>query len=88
MFSFAYFFVLVCLVSLSGPLAAAQVPPGQSVGSTFDRAKLEKKTEAMEQSLARRRTEPEIEDKAATSGLGAIARQKMEEEDIRSRVIS
>jgi hemolysin activation/secretion protein len=57
----SFFFAFVFLVVFSGRLEAAPGSGGQSVGATFDRAKLEKKTEAMEKRLQQKKPGDEVE---------------------------
>ena len=87
-FSFAYFCVLICLLIFPVTVIADQTAAGRTVGATLGRAKLEKKSKAMEQILEQKKTEPVIEGEAAVVDQADIDRAQAEKEDIRSRVIS
>lgn len=59
-----FLFAFVFAFAISGEVCAVLVPSGQDVGSTFRRAKMEKKNQSVENALEEGRPEPEIEGEA------------------------
>lgn len=69
---FSFFFAFVFLFTTIGSLQAA-LPPGQSVGSTFDRAKLEKRSELVQKELEQGKKDGEVAGKESVEDAARAA---------------